>query len=352
MKVYSVILAGGSGTRFWPLSRAAWPKQFLKLGSDAPLLLDTIRRLSTPLSQTVIVCGPTHAPKVRQMLKRLPKANLIVEPIARNTAPAVGLAAIQIASKDPSAILQVLPSDHAIRDVERFRSCLREAAQLASQGHLVTLGIKPTRPETGYGYIELGQSLGADSWTVQAFVEKPDAARAQQYLESGKFVWNGGIFIFRAQAILDAYRQHMPELAEKLSTLAASIGKRDYAARAKRVFKGLPSISIDYGVMEKANNLAVVRGEFGWSDLGSFASVAEVRSPDAEGNVVVAPNAQLVECRDCIVFGGSRALALVGLSGLVVVDTQDVLLMVPKKESQAVRKAVQAFQQRRLRRYL
>jgi mannose-1-phosphate guanylyltransferase len=352
MSVYSVILAGGSGTRFWPLSRAARPKQFLSLGSDAPLLVNTVRRVATPLSRTVIVCGPTHAPTVRQLLKRLPKENLIVEPVARNTAAAVGLAAIQISAKDPSAVLQVLPADHAIRNVQGFRTCLDAAVQLAAQGSLVTVGIKPTRAETGYGYIELGQALGPATWTVRAFVEKPDAARAQECVDSGKFVWNGGIFVFQAQAILEAYRQHLPELAEKLSELSQWIGKRDYPRRVRRAFRTLPSISIDYGVMEKANNLAVVTAEFGWSDLGSFASVADVRAADADGNVVVGANAQLIECHDCVVFGSDRPLALVGLSGLVVVDANDVVLVVPKKESQAVRKAVEAFKRPRLRRYL
>ncbi len=354
MSVYSVILAGGSGTRFWPLSRAARPKQFLPLASQSPLLVDTARRiarLSTP-TQTFVSCGAAHASAVRRLLKAIPPRNILIEPVARNTAPAIGLAATHVALRDPRAVLQVLPADHAVADDQRFRACLLEAARVAERGLLVTLGVRPTRPETGYGYIQLGDSIGGDAFRVKSFVEKPDEATAHSYLQSGQFLWNAGIFVFRADAILGAIAAHLPELAEALARISPTIGKRGYGAAVGRELKKLPSISIDYGVMEPADNLAVVRGDFGWSDLGSFASMAEVRRADERGNVVSGEVAAMVDCENCVVFAGKRPLALAGLSEMVVVDAGDVVLVVSKRDSQKVRQLVQAFEARGLKRYL
>jgi len=355
MNVYSVILAGGSGTRFWPLSRAARPKQFLPLVTKAPLLVDTVRRISTisTLKQTYVSCGPSHARTVRRLLKAIPAANILVEPVARNTAPAIGLAAVHIASREPNGVLQVLPADHAVRDVERFRSCLAAAAELAARGMLVTLGIRPTRPETGYGYIEVGDSLGPESFRAVAFVENPDAPPARRYVESEKFFWNAGIFVFRADAILSAFAKHMPDLAGALERISRAIGKRSYQATVSRELRKLPPVSIDYGVMERASdNLAVIPGDFGWSDLGSFASLPEVRPQDERGNVVSGPVGALVDCDNCVVFAGKRPLALAGLSDMVVIDADDVLLVVPKQRGQDVRKVVEAFRTRALKRFL
>jgi len=346
MSVYSVILAGGSGTRFWPLSRAARPKQFLPLASKSPLLVDTARRiapLSTP-RRTFVSCGAAHAGAVRRLLKAIPPRNILVEPVARNTAPAIGLAATHVAQREPRAVLQVLPADHAVRDDERFRACLGEAAGAAEQGLLVTLGIRPTRPETGYGYIQLGDPIGSDSFRVKSFVEKPDEPTARRYLQSGEFLWNAGIFVFRADAILRAIAAHLPELAAALARISHTIGTRGYRAAVGREMKKLSSVSIDYGVMERADNLAVVRGDFGWSDLGSFASMPEVRRADERGNVVSGEVGAMVDCENCVIFAGKRPLALAGLSEMVVV--------VPKRDSQKVRQLVQAFDARGLQRYL
>jgi len=354
MSVYSVILAGGSGTRFWPLSRVARPKQFLPLASKSPLLVDTARRiapLSTP-KRTFVSCGAAHAGAVRRLLKAIPPRNILIEPVARNTAPAIGLAAAHVALREPRAVLQVLPADHAVRDDERFRSCLREAAGAAEQGLLVTLGIRPTRPETGYGYIQLGDPIDGDAFRVKSFVEKPDEPTARSYLQSGQFLWNAGIFVFRADSILRAIAAYLPELAEALARISPTIGTRGYRAAVGRELKRLSSVSIDYGVMERADNLAVVRGDFGWSDLGSFASIPEVRRADERGNVVSGEVGAMVDCENCVIFAGKRPLALAGLSEMVVADTGDVVLVVPKRDSQKERQLVQAFEARRLKRYL
>jgi len=352
--LFPVIIAGGSGTRFWPLSRAARPKQFLALASASPLIADTARRLSglAPAKNVLVVCGRAHARSVHQILPKLPAANVLVEPEARNTAAAIGLATLHVQRRDAEGTLAVLPSDHAIEDAAAFRRCLSAAAEVAQQGYLVTIGIRPTRSETGFGYIQIGEPLTAGGRKVKRFVEKPDPQAAEQYVRSGEFLWNAGIFVFRADAIREAFRRHMPELSEALDAISGWLSQSRRAREVSRSFRKLEPISIDYGVMQKADNLAVLPADFGWSDLGSFSSIAEVRSSDEHGNVVLGRAAELIDCRECVVFSGQRPLALVGLSRMVVVDAGDVVLVVPRGEAQNVRKAVQAFKARGWSRYL
>ena len=345
MTLYPVVMAGGSGTRFWPLSRKARPKQFLALATDRPLIVETVNRLKglvTP-GRTYVVCGPVHARAVRRLLPRLPPANVLIEPIARNTAPAIGLATLHVQARDPDGVLAVLPSDHHVADVPGFQSVLRRAAEIARTGALVTIGIRPTRPETGYGYIRTGEPIDGGAARVRAFVEKPDAPTAAAYLSSGEYLWNGGIFVFTARAMRDAIERHMPELAAVLERLAPTVGTPRHAAALRKYFPKAPSVSIDYGVMEKARDIAVVPGDFGWSDVGSFAALPEVRPADREGNVVVGEGAVLVDSAGCVVVGSGRPLGLVGLKDMVVVDSGDALLVVPRDRSQDVRAVVQAL---------
>jgi len=348
--VYPVIIAGGSGTRFWPLSRARLPKQFLPLASGRALLSDTAARLEglAPLSRTLVVCGKRHAPRVRASLRKLPARNVLAEPVARNTAPAIGLATVEVARRDPEGVLVVLPADHHVGDPARFREALSRAVEVARSGALVTIGLSPSRPETGYGYIQVGEPLegGQGARAVRRFVEKPDAATAARYVQSGEYLWNGGIFVFRAGAMLDAIREHLPGLADGLERIRkkpSSLGK---------VFAALPSISIDYGVMEKARDIAVLPGDFGWSDVGSFAAIEEVRPRDARGNVASGKLPLLVDCEGCVVLGQDRPLAVVGMKDVVVVDAGDAVLVVPKGKSQDVRKVVELLEERKLSRYL
>jgi len=350
MTLYPVVMAGGSGTRFWPLSRKARPKQFLALATDRPLIVETMNRLkglSTP-GRSYVVCGPVHARAVRRLLPRLPAANMLVEPIARNTAPAIGLATLHVQARDPDGVLAVLPSDHHVADVPGFQAVLRRAAEVARSGALVTIGIKPTRPETGYGYIRVGEALDGGAARVKAFVEKPDAETAAGYLASGEYLWNGGIFVFTARAMREAIFQHMPELAAVLERIAPALGTSRYAAALKKHFPAAPAVSIDYGVMEKANQIAVVPGDFGWSDVGSFAALPEVRPADEAGNVVVGKGAVLVDSAGCVVVGSGRPLGLVGLRDMVVVDAGDAVLVVPRDRSQDVRAVVQSLRSRGL----
>jgi mannose-1-phosphate guanylyltransferase len=354
MTLHPVIMAGGSGTRFWPLSRKARPKQFLPLASKKPLIVETAERmrgLAKP-KDTWVVCGPQHAGPAKKLLKGIPGSNVLVEPVARNTAPAIGLAAAHVAMRDPEGVLIVLPSDHHIADVKAFRRTLVEAAKVAEQGYIVTLGITPKRPDTGYGYIRVGSPLEGEASGVEAFVEKPDLETAKKYLASGDYLWNGGIFVFRADVMLDALEEHMPELYAGLEKILGAIGTRSYASVLKRVFPKLPSTSIDYGVAEKARNIAVVPGDFGWSDVGSFAAIPEVRKADKQGNVVEGKNAMALDSSGCVVLGGDRVVAVVGMTDVVVVDAGDAVLVVPKEKSQDVRKAVEALKARKLERWL
>lgn len=354
MTLYPVIMAGGSGTRFWPLSRKTRPKQFLPLTSARPLIAETAARLSglATLKNTFVVCGKQHEKLVKKALTKLDKKNVLVEPMARNTAPAIALAALHVFARQPDGILVVLPSDHHIADVPGFQRELSEAARVAEQGFLVTLGIRPNRPETGYGYIRRGEKHLGASHRVQAFVEKPNVQTAEGYVASGEYFWNGGIFVFRADVILKAFAEHMPELYGPLEQLQKTLGKKTYPKALSRLFAKMPATSIDYGVMEKAQNIAVVPSDFGWSDVGSFSALPEVRQADERGNVVTGKRAVVVDCDNCVVLADSRPLAVVGLKDAVVVDSGDAVLVVPKDKSQDVRKVVEALKARKMEQYL
>jgi mannose-1-phosphate guanylyltransferase len=356
MKIYPVIMAGGSGTRFWPLSRKSRPKQFLALDGEKPLLTATVDRLPplARIDRTYVVCGPGHARAVRRLVPRLPKANLILEPCARNTAPCVGLAALHVARRDPRGVMAMLPADHHIAQPESFREALAAAGALAQQGAIATIGIRPSRPETGYGYLKVGVRLASPgrgrpthpASKVERFVEKPDVVTAARYLAEGGYLWNSGIFLFRADVILEEIRKAMPVLGEQLEVIAASVGTPGYARTLRRVFPNCPSISIDYGVMEKSQRIAVVPAEFGWSDVGSFAALTEVRETDDLGNVVEG-QALVIDGRNNVVIAGrSRPVALVGVEDLVVVDSDDAVLVVSKERAQDVRKAVEELKRR------
>ena len=347
MSAHAVLLAGGSGTRFWPLSRARRPKQFLALVSARSLLQETHARIA-PLcapERSWVVCGRDHADAARAALPDLDPAHVLVEPAARNTAPAIGLAAIHVLRDDPDAVLLVLPSDHHIGDAGRFRQALQTAARVAEQGDLVTLGIRPTRAETGYGYLRRGAEREPGVFAVDAFVEKPGAATARGYLADPRYSWNAGIFVFRADAFLDALRRHVPAVHDGLQQI------RIEPARAEEIFARLPSISIDYGVMEPESSstrrIALVAAEdIGWSDLGSFTSVAEVRDLDARGNAL-SGDALALDCSDCVVLAeGGRLVAALGLDGICVIDAGDALLVVPRDRAQDVRGVVDALKGR------
>ncbi len=360
MKIYPVVMAGGSGTRFWPLSRKAKPKQFLALAGDQPLLTATVRRLP-PLAMPAdiyVVCGPAHAAAAKRLVRELPARNFIVEPCARNTAPCVGLAALHVAARQKKGIVAMLPADHHISRPEAFREAVAESARLAEKGHIVTIGIRPHAPETGYGYLKVGARLPGQgkgkskvparnqAHKVERFVEKPDVVTAARYLADGHYLWNSGIFVFRADIILDEIRRAMPVLGEQLDVIQQAIGTSGYQKTLERVFPDCPSISIDYGVMEKSQRIVVVPADFGWSDVGSFAALPEVRPTDHLGNVAEG-DALVIDGRNNVVIAtGGRPVAVVGMEGVVVIDAGDAILVCRKDRAQDVRKAVDELARR------
>lgn len=348
--LYAVIMAGGAGTRFWPASRARLPKQLLPLaGSSEPLLAATVRRILPlcPKERVFIATGKHLVDACREVLPDLPAENFLAEPLARNTAPCIGWAAATILRRDPTAKVMVLPSDHHIADEEGFLRVLEKANEAAGEHSIVTVGILPTRPETGYGYIEQGEAAKGDVFRIARFIEKPDRERASLYAISGKHLWNAGMFFFRAKAMLDEIRKHLPELGACLDDLDRAAERGEEGRLLGEAFSRMPSISIDHGVMEKAADLAVVPGSFGWSDVGSWHSAWELAEKDAQGNA--APEGSvLVDASGNLVAhwqkgGASKAIALVGVSDLVVVETDDALLVIPRERAQDVRAVVDAL---------
>lgn len=339
--MYAAILAGGSGTRFWPLSRRDHPKQLLELTEGSPTLVaQTVERLAplVPESHCRIICGRSHDAPIAQVLPRIPR---LVEPAARNTAAPVALACLWAQMEAPDAVVAILPADHHIRDEAGFRAALASAEAAAADGAIVTLGIQPTRPETGYGYIEVGEPLGeGPARKVVAFREKPDTAGAEAYLAGGRHLWNAGIFVFRADVMWAELERHIPELTSALATVT-DVGD---SAGLEQAWAAVPRISIDYAVMEKTDRAAVIPADVGWSDVGSFAALPEVQGVDAEGNLRVGDTLVLDTTGSIVESRGGRLVALVGCEDLVVVDTADAVLVVPRAQAQRVRDLVTALE--------
>lgn len=352
--VYAVIMAGGSGTRFWPASRRLTPKQLLSIapGAKESLIAGTVRRLSRLVApeRMLIATGEHLLAATSAQLPDLPAQNFLGEPVAKNTAPCIGWATFIAARRDPDAVIVVVPSDQHVADEAAFEKALKTAIASAQGGTITTIGITPSRPETGYGYIELGEPAAVPGMTgvsaVKRFVEKPDRETAQEYLDSGRYVWNAGMFIFRASDMIAALAAHLPELHAGLKRIDAA--HLESAARelevTRDVFGATESISIDYGVMERAERLNVVPASFGWSDLGSWESSWELGERDAQGNV--APrSAVLVDAQRNLVWdarssGDDRVIALVGVEDLCVIQTDDALLVIPRDRAQDVRAVV------------
>ena len=351
--LHAVIMAGGSGTRFWPASRSARPKQFLPLAHGMSLLEATIRRVEALAGRerTWIVTNPRQAELCARLLPDFPAAQILIEPEARDTAPCVALAAAAIEAKEPGAVLAVMPADHVITPEAAFHALLRRGQQLAADGTtLVTFGIAPTRAATGYGYIELGAALDAGTpraHAVARFREKPDLATAQHFLATGRHLWNSGIFVWTTRALLAAMDQGAPDLAAATRTLLQAF-QRDDRAAIDTTFRACRKISIDYAVMEKAPRVAVVRAELAWDDVGSFVTLGTVAGHDAAGNVVLgaAGGAAVVhEARDCVAYvEGARTIALFGVHDLVVVAVDDAVLVCPKDRAEDLKSLVQKLQ--------
>lgn len=358
--MYIVILAGGSGTRFWPVSRHSRPKQLISITDGPTMLQRTVERV-LPLKpkRILVVTNRQQSEETERQLagyRATVPVDLVAEPVGRNTAPAVGLAATIIAAHDPEGVMVVLPADHYIRKEEQLHQALQLAIHSARNGWLMTLGIVPTAPETGYGYLEADTAMrGIGPFPVTRFVEKPDQATALTYLEAGTFFWNSGMFAWRADLILQEIERYLPELAGPLSRI--SFGDvwelNDLAGQIEQVYQAVPSISIDYGVMEKSDRVQMVAADIGWSDVGSWSALAEVVEPDQQDGVAVNCAAYInVASSGCTVSGNGGVVATIGVQDLIVVATADAVLVCPKNRAQDVRKVVEELQQRGLNRYL
>ncbi|HEX9080109.1 MAG TPA: mannose-1-phosphate guanylyltransferase [Desulfuromonadaceae bacterium] len=353
--MYIVILAGGSGTRFWPASRAARPKQLISITGDRTMLQRTVERV-LPLKpkRILIVTNVLQAGETESQVagyRHSVPIDVIAEPVARNTAPAIGLAATIIAAHDPAGVMAVLPADHFIKDEDALRETLVAASHAARNGYLVTLGIMPSRPETGYGYIEADMELrGEGPFPVRRFVEKPPLGEAVRYLDSGNFFWNSGMFIWRADAILSEIATHLPPLARRLAAISFTGDVwelSDLESQIEAVYRGVESVSIDYGVMEKSARVQVVPAEMGWSDVGSWSALPEVVAPDASGTVCINAAAHVaIDSSDCLIYADKRVVATVGVHGLVVVSTPDALLVCDRERAQDVKRVVEELSRR------
>jgi mannose-1-phosphate guanylyltransferase len=346
---YAVIMAGGGGTRLWPLSRKETPKQLLKLFGDLTLFQIAIRRLEGVFAPNhiLVVTIADQVAKLKDQWAEIPDENFLIEPMPRGTASVVGMAAVALRQRDPEASMAILTADHFIQDEAKFRELLLAGYDLAQKGFLVTLGIQPTYPATGYGYIQRGEDLGEfrgnRAYRVVTFKEKPDEAHARLMLQSGDHDWNSGMFIWRVDRILDEFRQHMPELANKLDEIARDWDTEHRTHTLERVWPGLRSETIDYGIMEKAGQVAVLPAEgLGWNDVGSWDSLFDVLSGDENGNIVLGADHIMIDTsRSLVCDSGSRRLIVtIGVQDLVVIDTGDALLVCRKDAAQQVKTVV------------
>ena len=346
---YAIIMAGGSGTRFWPLSRSNRPKQFLSLGPDSrSLLRATAERVWAliPPERTFVVTSELLADQVERELPELSSPQILAEPVGRNTAPCIGWAATHVKRLDPDAVMTVLPADHYIGDTDAFLETLRQGLEAATHGDYVTIGIRPTRAETGYGYIEVGGELDPGVFRARRFVEKPNRQRAEQFVASGRFLWNSGMFFFLASRILQAIDRHLPGLGEQLRGYEEAAASGREAEVVSETYATLPAVSIDHGIMEKVDSVSVVPGSFDWSDLGSWTSAWELSSRDDHGNVLPEGGLSIDADGNYAWAPDGKLVALVGVKDLVVVDSGDALLVIPRERAQDVREIVAALRER------
>jgi mannose-1-phosphate guanylyltransferase len=357
-KLYCLIMAGGSGTRFWPRSKTAKPKQYLNILGDDSLLQSTIKRFSTftKYEDIYIVSGKSQATVLEEQTPMLPKQNLIYEPVGKNTLPCIGLAAMFAEIDNPEGIMVVSPSDHLITNEELFKNTVLTAAKIADEKDgIVTIGITPTYPATGYGYIKTAGEISAGEairqYKVERFVEKPDEKTASEYLEQGGFFWNSGLFIFKVSVFLDAVKQFAPGLYADLRKIQAEIGQPSFETTLDTIYRAVQGISVDYGIMEHAQNIYLVEGNFDWNDLGSWESVYLTHSKDENGNAG-SGEAILLDTQNSYVYTDSGLVAVVGLDEVVVVKDGDTILVCRRDKTEDIKKIVEQLKAEKKDQYL
>jgi mannose-1-phosphate guanylyltransferase len=345
MSMYAFIMAGGVGSRLWPRSRKRTPKQFLDLLSAETMLQASYKRLlPLILPENVLVgTGVDYVSTVRQQLPDMPPENVVIEPSGRGTGPAIGLGALHIRRRDPEAVMAVMTADHHIGQIAHFQRVLAAATKAARDGHLVTLGITPSFPSTGYGYIRRAEPLSTiDGFTVyraRRFTEKPDASLAQAFLGSGLYSWNSGMFIWQVQSIMAEFERQMPELYAQLCEIEGALGTPDAQAVLERVWAGVEKQTIDYGIMERALDVAVIPVRIGWNDIGSWSTLKELLEADGNGNVLIGDHIAL-ETHNALIYSPKKLVAVIGLQDLIVVETDDALLICSESRSEDVRQVV------------
>lgn len=356
--MYAVIMAGGRGTRFWPKSREKMPKHLQDIFGKKTIIQETVDRIGPliPAKNILIVTGAGHSDELMQQLPDLPKENIIIEPVGRNTAPCIGLAAVHIKKMNPEGVMVVLPSDHYIADDESFRRTLAIASEMAQRGnHLLTIGINPAGPETGYGYMEEGKAVaairGEEIFQVKSFREKPDIEQAITFLEDGGFFWNSGMFIWKVSTILNEIERLLPDLYKGLKKIENALGTDSEKDIINKVYQEITPISIDYGIMEKTGETLLVRGDFGWSDIGSWNTLWEVWDKDENGNAVKGRFIG-IDSSNSLIYSPDKLVALVGVEDLIVVETADSLLVCKKEASQDVKKLVEMLEEKNMKEYL
>ena len=344
MKIYNVIMAGGGGTRFWPLSRQAHPKQLLNLSGDDALINETIKRINS-LSDKKNLFVVTNEKQIGLLKETVgdmcEHANILPEPSARNTAAAIGYAAFNIMKKNGDGIMCVYPADHYIKNEYEFNHILEKSIKVAQENEkLVTIGITPTFPSTGYGYINFDKQNSNDiAYDVIEFVEKPNYEKAKSYVNSGKYLWNSGMFVWKVSKILEDFKRYLPKLYYRLEELAQFIGTEQEEEKLQEIYPTIPSISIDYGIMERSNDVVVVPGDFGWNDVGSWDVLGAIYPTDEEGNIKRGETIA-IDTKDCIVYSEDKLIATVGVKDLIIVSTGDAVMVCKKDKAQDVKKIV------------
>jgi mannose-1-phosphate guanylyltransferase len=358
---YPVILAGGRGTRFWPLSRKKRAKQLLALDGKQTMIQQTVARLTplAPPKKVWIITNDDLRPAILKQLPKLPKMQVLAEPVGRNTAPAIGLAAFLLLDEDPDAVIGLFPSDHVIADEKRYRETLERGIEFAAAGaNIVVLGVRPTRAETGYGYIEAGSLYQGDALRVRRFTEKPNADTAAEFVAAGNYFWNSGMFLWSARTLADALCEHLPKTAPILEEIASKFGTSRFAATLRKLYPKCENLSVDYAVLEprsakgeQDSNIFCLPADFGWNDLGSWTALHEhhtAKSTQPEGNLIDAAGTFVLNAHGNYVHAPGKFVAAVGVSDVVVVETTDALLITTRQHAQDVGKIVKYLDERKL----
>lgn len=342
---YAVIMCGGSGSRFWPKSRRLYPKQFLNTVGDKTMIQLTVDRISQfiPLENIFMVTNVCYVKTIKEQVPQINESNIIIEPVVRETAACIGYSAVKLLKKDPEAVMIVLPSDHYIEGVDQFIETLKQGLDIAVNNNcLVTMGITPSRAETAYGYIETGKKLELDAqwhaptYKVKRFTEKPNKEKAQEFIDKGTFLWNSGMFIWRASVLLKQYKKFLPDMYECLKRIGDHIGTKCEERVVEEEYNKIDGISIDYGILEKTWDVFVMESSFGWDDIGNWTALERYMEKDECGNAVKGKYSTL-DTKNCILYGDKRLIAALGVEDLIVVETEDVVLVCRKDRDQDIK---------------